>query len=120
MIVQDDGRLKRMFSYGLFNFTGKSVIKITNNVVMDIEKKDIRKNVIRRIIQIIITMILTAVILFVSAGRIDWIWAFLPAILIIILFIIRTSFEDSTLKAKLPGYKEFAGRVRYRLLPFIW
>jgi protein-S-isoprenylcysteine O-methyltransferase Ste14 len=47
-------------------------------------------------------------------------WAFLPALLLIILVIIRTSLEDSTLKSKLEGYKEYAERVRFRLLPHIW
>lgn len=47
-------------------------------------------------------------------------WAFLPAVLLIILVIIRTSLEDSTLKIKLEGYKEYAERVKFRLLPLIW
>jgi protein-S-isoprenylcysteine O-methyltransferase Ste14 len=28
--------------------------------------------------------------------------------------------EDRTLHRELPGYAEYAGRVRYRLLPGIW
>jgi len=47
-------------------------------------------------------------------------WAFLPAVLLIILVIIRTSLEDSILKIKLEGYKEYAERVKFRLLPLIW
>jgi len=47
-------------------------------------------------------------------------WAFLPALILIILVIIRTSLEDSTLKSKLEGYKEYTERVRFRLLPHIW
>jgi protein-S-isoprenylcysteine O-methyltransferase Ste14 len=47
-------------------------------------------------------------------------WALIPAILTFILFIIRTSFEDYTLKNKLEGYKEYAEKVRYRLVSGVW
>jgi hypothetical protein len=50
----------------------------------------------------------------------DAIWAFLPAGFIAILLIIRTGLEDKTLQAELDGYREYARRVRYRLLPGIW
>ena len=48
------------------------------------------------------------------------IWALIPASLTVILFIIRTIFEENTLKNKLEGYKEYAERVKYRLIPSIW
>lgn len=48
------------------------------------------------------------------------IWALVPASLAVILFIIRTAFEDNTLKNKLEGYKEYAEKVKYRLIPGIW
>jgi protein-S-isoprenylcysteine O-methyltransferase Ste14 len=48
------------------------------------------------------------------------IWALIPASLVVILFIIRTAFEDNTLKNKLDGYKEYAEKVKYRLIPGIW
>jgi len=47
-------------------------------------------------------------------------WAVIPAVLNIILFFIRTALEDRTLQAELPGYKEYAARVRYRLIPGVW
>ncbi|MDD5540766.1 MAG: isoprenylcysteine carboxylmethyltransferase family protein, partial [Candidatus Marinimicrobia bacterium] len=47
-------------------------------------------------------------------------WAFIPAGLITLVLVIRTFLEDKMLQAELPGYKEYAGRVRYRLLPGIW
>jgi protein-S-isoprenylcysteine O-methyltransferase Ste14 len=47
-------------------------------------------------------------------------WAFIPASMTVILFIIRTSFEDDTLKNKLDGYKGYAEKVKYRLMPGIW
>ncbi len=47
-------------------------------------------------------------------------WAFLPAILIAIVMIVRTALEDRFLQAELPGYRDYARRVRYRLLPGVW
>jgi protein-S-isoprenylcysteine O-methyltransferase Ste14 len=37
-----------------------------------------------------------------------------------ILLILRTALEDRTLLAELTGYVDYAGQVRYRLLPGIW
>jgi protein-S-isoprenylcysteine O-methyltransferase Ste14 len=37
-----------------------------------------------------------------------------------VLIIVRTNLEDKTLLAELDGYKEYAARVRYRLLPGVW
>jgi hypothetical protein len=28
--------------------------------------------------------------------------------------------EERTLRAELPGYDEYAARVRYRLIPYVW
>ena len=50
----------------------------------------------------------------------DSIWAMVPSILIVFLFIIRTGKEDRTLIEKLPGYREYTKNVRYRLIPYIW
>ena len=36
------------------------------------------------------------------------------------LFIWRTKLEDNTLQKRLPGYKEYAQRVRYRLVPMVF
>ncbi len=47
-------------------------------------------------------------------------YSFIPASLIVALFIIRTSLEDKTLQKELPGYKEYAQKVRYRLFPGVW
>ena len=64
----------------------------------------------------------TGVILFVLCFPISLgsLYSFIPASLIIVLFIIRTSLEDKTLLEELPGYKEYAQKVRYRLLPGVW
>jgi protein-S-isoprenylcysteine O-methyltransferase Ste14 len=37
-----------------------------------------------------------------------------------ILFVLRTSMEDRTLQAELPGYADYTRQVRYRLVPGIW
>jgi protein-S-isoprenylcysteine O-methyltransferase Ste14 len=47
-------------------------------------------------------------------------WALIPAGVITIIFIIRMLLEDRTLHAELTGYKEYAARVRHRLLPSVW
>ena len=47
-------------------------------------------------------------------------WALLPALVMVAAMLIRTALEDRTLQAELPGYREYAQEVRYRLLPGIW
>jgi protein-S-isoprenylcysteine O-methyltransferase Ste14 len=47
-------------------------------------------------------------------------WTFIPALLTIALIIVRTSFEDRTLKAELPGYQEYSKIVKQRLFPGLW
>ena len=47
-------------------------------------------------------------------------WAFIPALLAVIGFVIRTAFEDRMLRAELKGYSEYATRVRFRLIPGVW
>lgn len=47
-------------------------------------------------------------------------WALIPAILLVIGFVIRTRLEDVTLQAELEGYRDYAEHVRYRLLPGVW
>jgi len=46
--------------------------------------------------------------------------AMLPAVGIILVYIVRTVLEDRTLCEELPGYTEYAEHVRYRLLPGVW
>ena len=47
-------------------------------------------------------------------------WAIVPSVLAIVLMIVRTALEDLTLQAELAGYKDYAARVRFRLLPGVW
>lgn len=48
------------------------------------------------------------------------VWALIPGTLTSILVVIRTALEDRTLQEELDGYREYAQRVRYKLLPGIW
>ena len=50
----------------------------------------------------------------------DSLWAFIPALLTVGIILVRTAAEDRTLHKELPGYTEYAQRVRYRLLPGVW
>ena len=47
-------------------------------------------------------------------------WAFIPAGILIGVIIARTALEDRTLQNELDGYRDFARRMRYRLLPGVW
>ena len=47
-------------------------------------------------------------------------WAFALSVPAASLLILRTILEDRTLQAELPGYLEYARRVRYRLVPGVW
>ena len=50
----------------------------------------------------------------------DTAWAFLPAAFLAVVVIIRTHLEEKTLQEELGGYRDYAWRVRYRLLPGVW
>jgi protein-S-isoprenylcysteine O-methyltransferase Ste14 len=50
----------------------------------------------------------------------DSTWAFLPVAFLTLTLVIRTGLEDQTLQAELEGYRDYARRVRYRLLPGVW
>ena len=47
-------------------------------------------------------------------------WALIPAGVASMVLIVRTQWEDQTLQEELNGYKEYAKRVRYKLIPGIW
>jgi protein-S-isoprenylcysteine O-methyltransferase Ste14 len=50
----------------------------------------------------------------------DSYWLFVPIGCLVILVIVRTYLEDRYLQAELEGYRDYAARVRYRLLPGVW
>jgi protein-S-isoprenylcysteine O-methyltransferase Ste14 len=47
-------------------------------------------------------------------------WTLIPAAVALIIAVIRTVLEDQTLQDELPGYSDYARRVRYRLIPGIY
>jgi protein-S-isoprenylcysteine O-methyltransferase Ste14 len=47
-------------------------------------------------------------------------WGLVFSGIIVILLIVRTALEDSTLKKELPGYAEYTENVKYKLIPFLW
>jgi len=47
-------------------------------------------------------------------------WALIPGVLSAGAIAARTALEDRTLHEELDGYREYAARVRYRLLPGVW
>jgi len=47
-------------------------------------------------------------------------WTIIPAAVALVIAVIRTALEDQTLQEELPGYQEYARRVRYRLFPGIY
>jgi len=47
-------------------------------------------------------------------------WALLPGSALVACGLRRVWVEDRFLAVSLPGYREYAARVRYRLLPGVW
>jgi protein-S-isoprenylcysteine O-methyltransferase Ste14 len=47
-------------------------------------------------------------------------WALIPALTTPTAFMLRVVDEEKELMAELPGYAEYAGRVRWRFIPGIW
>ena len=47
-------------------------------------------------------------------------WAMIPVVIGDLVLIVRTALEDQMLQNELQGYREYACRVRYRLIPGVW
>jgi protein-S-isoprenylcysteine O-methyltransferase Ste14 len=47
-------------------------------------------------------------------------WALVPAVAFAAVLAARTAMEDRMLRAGLDGYAQYAGAVRYRLVPCVW
>jgi protein-S-isoprenylcysteine O-methyltransferase Ste14 len=47
-------------------------------------------------------------------------WVMIPAVIALIIAVIRTVLEDRALMSELPGYQDYASRVRYKFVPGIW
>ena len=48
------------------------------------------------------------------------VWTLIPAAAALIIAVVRTALEDRALQEELPGYQDYARRVRYRLFPRIY
>ncbi|MFZ5910709.1 MAG: methyltransferase family protein [Chloroflexota bacterium] len=57
---------------------------------------------------------------FATPVLLDSLWTYLPAVFLAFILLVRTDLEDRTLHRELPGYKEYAKKTRYRLLPGVW
>ncbi len=47
-------------------------------------------------------------------------WTYVPVVLLMAIFVVRTSLEDRVLRDGLDGYREYAQRVGAKLVPGIW
>jgi len=47
-------------------------------------------------------------------------WTLIPGVLALMITVIRTALEDKALKEELPGYRDYARHVRYRLIPGVY
>ena len=47
-------------------------------------------------------------------------WTLIPVAAALVIAVVRTALEDKTLHEELPGYQDYARRVRYRLVPGIY
>lgn len=50
----------------------------------------------------------------------DSLWGLICFALYLVLVITRTTLEDRTLRAELPGYPDYVSHTKYRLFPGIW
>ncbi len=48
------------------------------------------------------------------------VWTLIPAAVALVITVIRTVLEDQALQEELPGYRDYARRVRFRLIPGIY
>jgi len=66
-------------------------------------------------------MYLGIILLFLSLPpALGSLFGLIPAFLITLLFLLRTSKEDAMLREELAGYVEYTRRVPYRLWPGLW
>ncbi len=50
----------------------------------------------------------------------DAIWALVPALLMVVPLVVRTSLEDRMLREELDGYLSYSEETPYRLIPGLW
>jgi protein-S-isoprenylcysteine O-methyltransferase Ste14 len=47
-------------------------------------------------------------------------WGLAAAPAVVLIIAVRAVFEERTLEAELDGYADYAARVRYRFVPYLW
>ncbi len=57
---------------------------------------------------------------FGTALALGSLWAIIPSFIVLVILAVRTQLEDKTLQNELQGYREYADRVRYKLIPHVW
>jgi protein-S-isoprenylcysteine O-methyltransferase Ste14 len=57
---------------------------------------------------------------FAMVAALGSVWVLIPAAAALVVTLIRTALEDRTLQQELPGYEQYAQRVRYRLWPGVY
>ena len=66
-------------------------------------------------------MYLASVLMFLSIPLVMGSWyALIPFAFYPVLMVVRILDEEKLLSAELAGYEEYKGKVKYRMLPFIW
>jgi protein-S-isoprenylcysteine O-methyltransferase Ste14 len=64
---------------------------------------------------------LAAIFWFISASLVlGSVYGLIPVTVVIVLFFIRTYLEDITLQKELSGYCDYAKKVPFRLIPYLW
>lgn len=56
----------------------------------------------------------------VTPVLLDSLWAFIPALLLLGVIVLRTMLEERTLRDALPGYRQYMKNTRFRLVPGVW
>ena len=50
----------------------------------------------------------------------DSCWGLAVLVPVVIVFVVRIADEEKLLNEELAGYREYAGKVRHRLVPYVW
>jgi len=61
-----------------------------------------------------------SLLLLASPFALGSLWAFIPAVLVIVGIVLRLLEEEKFLKANLAGYAEYCKKTRFRLIPGVW
>ena len=61
-----------------------------------------------------------SLLLLASPFALGSLWAFIPAVLVIVGIVLRLLEEEKFLKANLVGYAEYCKKTRFRLIPGVW